>query len=74
MTEETKMIMKSDEAIIEIRTIQIKHSQEIKTSQKDLKLIEEKISNRSNEINTKLDEEFKAIHNELTSHILSTNN
>ena len=74
MTEETKMIMKPDEAIIEIRTIQIKHNQEIKTLQEDLKLIQEKISNRIDETNTKIDEEFKAIHNELTSHIFSTNN
>ena len=74
MTEETKVTMKPEEAIIEIRTIQIKHNQEIKSLQEDLKSVQEKISNRINETNEKMEEEFKAIHNQITWQIASTNN
>ena len=42
MTEETKVTMKPEEAIIEIRTIQIKHNQEIKSLQGDQKSVQQK--------------------------------
>ena len=74
MTEETTVTMKSEEAIIEMCTIQIKHNLEIKSLQEDLKSIQEKISNRINETNEKMEEEFKATHNQITGQIASTNN
>ena len=47
MTEETTLTMKPEEAIIEIRTIQIKHNQEIKSLQDYQKSVQEKFQTES---------------------------
>ncbi len=73
MNEETKVTMKLEEAITEILSLQLKHNQEIKQLQEDLRAIHKQIATSTDETNIKIKEGFDIVNNKLISHVTATN-
>ncbi len=74
MTDETKVTMTPEEAIIGICSLQNTHNKEIKQLQEELKTIQKQITTSIIETNTKMQEEFNNVNDKLNSHVTSTNN
>ena len=68
MGDEKTTEMKPEEAIIEIRSLQLKHNQEIKQLKEDFKSIQEKITADIDETNKNMTEKFDILNDKLISH------
>ena len=74
MTDETKAIMKPEEAIIEMRSLQVKHNKDIKQLQEELKLIQEIFTSNNEETTRKIQKELEIIDDKLAIHTAATSN
>ncbi|CAF1425813.1 unnamed protein product [Adineta ricciae] len=69
--DETKATMTVEEAIKEIRSMQLQHDSDIKTTGESIQKIQAKIATSNDETNKKMKEEFQNINEQLTSQITS---
>jgi hypothetical protein len=73
MTDESSSKMKPEEAIMEIRSSQVKHNKEIKQLYEEVNAIKQNISASNIETSNKMKEEFEAMNNKLSAHMSITN-
>ena len=74
MEDEKTTEMKPEEAIVEIRSLQLKHNQEIKQLKEEFKSIQEKINANIDETNQNMKEQLEALNDKLISHVTTTPN
>lgn len=72
MGDEKLTEMKPEEAIIEIRSLQLKHNQEIKQLKEEFKSIQENITMNINDTNKNMEEKLDALNDKISAHVATT--